>query len=143
MSLNIQHQIRSNFKAKCNTLQFESGLRITADLEVRCWNFLPVAGGRLGCSSKQKQREGEVAMLLHISTLRAVTSDQAGSIIRYATRNDKEPQCSRYWHFWGLFSAFPSLFYRLRRFLQTVIFFALRLYMMRKASACNMHRSLT
>lgn len=36
----------------------ESGLRITADLEVRYWNFLPVAGGRLGCNGAVGKRKG-------------------------------------------------------------------------------------
>jgi len=37
--------------SRAGALQSESGLRITADLEVRYWNFLPVAGSRLGCGN--------------------------------------------------------------------------------------------
>jgi len=41
--------------SRAGALQSESGLRITADLEVRYWNFLPVAGSRLGCGNGYTQ----------------------------------------------------------------------------------------
>lgn len=93
----------------------------------------------MGCSRKRArgrstgERSRRKRALLHVSTLRAVTSGLAGSIIRYATSGDKEPQCSRYWHFCELLRVFLSLshpfvgnFYRLsssRKRRWSVIFF--------------------